>query len=284
MPRDRYDDDRDDRRDDDHDRPRRRRYHDDPPLSGGGGKTVLIVLAIVGGVLLLCGGVGGVGLYFAINRTRDAAARMQATNNGKQLTIGLHNYHDAHNRFPGPHVDDTDRGVFGGGAPPSNPADRLSWRYTILPFIEQDSLYRSMDPGQAWNKGMNAGPSGTYVMTYGDPRDERDANTRFRCFYNNGALFDTDPKKRVSFSGITDGSSYTIMFVETAERVPWAQFNELPFDPNGSPPALGHPNRDTVIVGMADGSVRSIRKTVDPASLKAAITRSANDTPGPDFD
>jgi hypothetical protein len=283
MPRDR--DDRDDdyrRRDDDRDddRPRRRRRDEDddydrpPPKSGGALKVVLIVLAVVGIVVV----VAGAGLYFAVSKVREAAARMQASNNMKQLGIGLHSYHDANSKFPGPFVDPIP-GLSGA----VNPSDRLSWRVEMLPYIEQGSLYNGIQRNQAWNSPANQPFTSKPIKTYGDPNDPTDANTRYRCFYDNGALFSSNPKDRVSLSGITDGSSNTIMFAESGERVPWAQFNEWAFDPNSSPPSLGHPTRDVFLVGMADGSVRFVKKTVSPASLNAAITRAGNDAPGPDF-
>ena len=92
-----------------------------------------------------------------------------------------------------------------------------------------------------------------------------------------------DPAKRISVGVIPDGSTNTILFVETADRVPWGQFNEMKFDPNGGPPALGHDKRDVFLVGMADGSVKAIKKTVDPAMLKAAIGRNDGKPVGPDF-
>jgi hypothetical protein len=288
MPRDRYDDrdddhdDRDDRRrDSDYDRPRRRReYDDDPPPKSGGGKTVLIVLAIVGGVMVLV--IVGLGLLIwpAMNRVRDASARMQTSNNIMQLNLGLHNYDSANAKLPGPYVGPTE-----GGLPASaNPSDRLSWRYSILPYIEQDNVYRMMDPRQAWNSPTNRLGADAVIKTFSDPLDPPTANTRFRCFYNNGALFDTDPTRRTAVYTVPDGTSNTVMFVEAVEMVPWAQFNEFAFDPNGTPPPLGHPTRDVFLAGMADGSVRTVKKTVSPSSLKAAITRNGNDVVGSDFD
>jgi len=285
MPRDRYDDedDRSRRRydDDDDDRPRGRRRRDDdddydrpPPKSGSGMKVVFIVLGIVGVVVvgLVVGG------FFAVSKVREAAARMQTSNNMKQIGLGLQNYNDQHIKSPGPFVDPTP-----GMSGPANPSDRLSWRVELLPYIEQGNLFTGIQRDQAWNSPANQPFTSKPIKTFGDPNDPSDANTRFRCFYDNGALFSSNPKDRVSISAIPDGASNTIMFAESGERVPWAQFNEWAFDPNSPPPSLGHPNRDVILVGMADGSVRFIKKTVSPASLNAAITRAGNDVVGSDF-
>lgn len=281
MPHDRYDRDE---RDDEDDRPRRRRYDEDddfdrppPRQSGGVVKILLIVFGIVGVVAVLF----GVGLFFAVSKVRDAAARVQATNHMKQLSIGSLAYHDAHSKFPSPFVD------MGSGntPPPANPADRLSWRVELLPYIEQENLYRSIKRDQAWNSPANTPLTSSPIKTFSDPLDTTDAYTRYRCFYDNGALFSTNPSERGSLASIADGASNTIMFAESTDRVPWAQFNEWAFDPNAPPPALGHPKRDVFMVCMADGSIRNVKKTVSPTTLRAVITRSGNDhnAIGPDW-
>jgi hypothetical protein len=209
----------------------------------------------------------------AVQKVREASARMKTSNNLKQVGLGAHNYESSYGMLPAPFAE---RGQFGQPAP-ANWSDRLSWRFELLPYIEQDYLYKVIDAGQAWNSPANRQYTGTPVMAYGDPLDPPDANTRFRCFYDNGALFSTDPKERVSLAGIQDGSSNTIFCVETTDQVPWAQFNELKFDPSGPLPQLGHPKREVVLIGMADGSVKSVKKSINPNTLKAAITRAGND-------
>lgn len=295
MPRDRdYNrDDRDDdrprrrddrRRDDDDDRPRRRRYDDEDdfdrptPKADGTGKVLLIVLSVVG-IFLVLGVVGGV---FAFMRVKEASARMAASNNLKQVGIALHSYHDVNNTLPSPFMDPDARGF---GLPRSTlaPADRLSWRANILPYIEQANLYQLLDPTEAWNGPRNGTATRAAVKTFGDPLDPVDANTRLRVFVDNGALFDSDPKQRVPLARVMDGTSNTIMVAEGGERVPWGQFNEYQFDPVGPLPPLGHPNRDTILVLMADGSVKSIRKSISPTAMKAAITRAGNEEIDPEF-
>ena len=61
--------------------------------------------------------------------------------------------------------------------------------------------------------------------------------------------------------------------MEAAETVPWAQPKELAFSADGDLPALGHPDRDVVLILMADGSIRTVSKTrLDPSLLRAIIT------------
>src|SRR5262249_41370290 len=72
----------------------------------------------------------------AVQKVREAAARMSCTNNLKQIGIALHNYHGTHGTFP--HGGITNGDCCG---TPSGP----TWTIFILPYIEQDNLYKRYD-------------------------------------------------------------------------------------------------------------------------------------------
>ena len=63
-------------------------------------------------------------------------------NNLKQIGLALHNYHDAHGKFP--------TNVYG---PKGEPL--LSWRVHLLPYLEEDNLYKQFKMDEAWDGPNN---------------------------------------------------------------------------------------------------------------------------------
>jgi prepilin-type N-terminal cleavage/methylation domain-containing protein len=95
--------------------------------------VVIAIIAILIGLLLP-----------AVQKVRDAAARMQCSNNLKQITLASHNYDSTYGYLP-PGVVDHPSGAgntgFSGGAAPDYGA--LCF---LLPYIEQDNLYKALVP------------------------------------------------------------------------------------------------------------------------------------------
>ncbi len=94
---------------------------------------LLVVIAIIGILIAL--------LLPAVQAAREAARRMQCTNNLKQLGLGMHNYHDVYNCFPRGITLASQRGTATWG----DTNKSWNWRVTVLPFIEQQALYSSLD-------------------------------------------------------------------------------------------------------------------------------------------
>jgi prepilin-type N-terminal cleavage/methylation domain-containing protein/prepilin-type processing-associated H-X9-DG protein len=105
--------------------------------------VVIAIIAILIGLLLP-----------AVQKVRQAAARLQCQNNLKQLGLGLHGFHDAYGRFPpGCARDQIPFGNSGTGGS----GHGSSWMGYLLPFVEQDNLYRQLTfaGGSGWNQTAN---------------------------------------------------------------------------------------------------------------------------------
>jgi prepilin-type N-terminal cleavage/methylation domain-containing protein len=117
---------------------------------------LLVVIAIIAILIAL--------LLPAVQKVREAAARTQSLNNLKQMSLALHNCQDVYKQLP-PSVGlyPPARNTSNWG-PDGRPAVDGTLFYWILPFVEQQNLYKSI---QNWS--WNSGP--TVVPIYIAPND-----------------------------------------------------------------------------------------------------------------
>lgn len=118
-------------------------------------------MAVAGLVLSVLGGLVGAGaMYYSVTKVRSAATRMTGANNVKQIGLGLHSQHDVLGGFT-QYAHDRRGRVYPGS----------SFRVGLLPYIEQDNLFRQFDLDQSWHSPANRGPSGAPIQTYTSPYD-----------------------------------------------------------------------------------------------------------------
>jgi prepilin-type N-terminal cleavage/methylation domain-containing protein/prepilin-type processing-associated H-X9-DG protein len=104
---------------------------------------LLVVIAIIGVLIAL--------LLPAVQKVRAAAARMSCSNNLKQLALACHNYHDVHKHFPvGGDMVFIDDWNWNWSWPPEEHSPSWSWIGRVLPYVEQDNLYKLDGLGRAW--------------------------------------------------------------------------------------------------------------------------------------
>ncbi len=97
---------------------------------------LLVVIAIIAVLIGL--------LLPAVQKVREAAARMSCTNNLKQLALALHNYHDARGFLPPGFQRVRSASDRGDPLPPGLPTTRMSTVFMdILPYLEQDNVFKN---------------------------------------------------------------------------------------------------------------------------------------------
>jgi prepilin-type N-terminal cleavage/methylation domain-containing protein/prepilin-type processing-associated H-X9-DG protein len=112
----------------------------------GSGFTLIELLVVIAIIAILIGL-----LLPAVQKIREAARRMQCSNNLKQFGLALHNYHDVNNEFPkggacgwiDPNI--VPAAAYPGDGPADWSTDQGSWMVFVLPYMEQDPLYRQIN-------------------------------------------------------------------------------------------------------------------------------------------
>jgi hypothetical protein len=163
----------------------------------------------------------------------------------------------------------------------------------ILPFVEEDRLYKEFKLDEPWdskhNKKLLARMPKLYAPAVG--KTPQPYSTYYRVFTGPNTPFDPAAAQRgpLGLGGgripgtFQDGTSNTILIVEAAQAVPWTKPEELPFDRKKPVPKLGGQFPEGFLVGMADGSVRTVSKKVSEETLKNAIDPADGNVLGEDW-
>jgi hypothetical protein len=196
-------------------------------------------------------------------RIREASQRIVTGNNLKEIGLALHDYHDTYLCFPA-------AAIYSKGGKPL-----LSWRVAILPYLDQQELYKQFHLDEPWdsehNKKLLAKMPKFYAPTV--PGLTKDPYATFyQVFTGKGAIF--EGKEGVSLTQITnaDGAANTLLVVEASEAVPWTKPQDLHYDPDKPPPKLGCHFRHVSPALFADGSVLNINNVMKESVVRALIT------------
>jgi type II secretory pathway pseudopilin PulG len=177
------------------------------------GLTLIELLVIVGLLAFLLAF-----LLPAVARVRSAASRVNAQNNLKQVLLAAHNCESAYNRMP-PVV---------GSFPPGTPSQGTVFFY-LLPFLEQDNVYRQAE-GYVWKNGTH-GVRLPILLSPGDK--SAPPNNKYKDWLattNYAANWMCFGQSGLTFAQITDGLSNTFFVTERYQMC------------NGHPCAWGYSN------------------------------------------
>jgi prepilin-type N-terminal cleavage/methylation domain-containing protein/prepilin-type processing-associated H-X9-DG protein len=179
---------------------------------------LLVVIAIIAVLIGL--------LLPAVQKVREAAARMSCQNKMKQLGLALHNYHDSNNKLP----PGAQGNVFPNPNPAGSPANIVgtSWIVFTLPYVEQEPLYKLYRFDLNYNDPINGLVGGNVVSSLycpagPDPKKYLDPNTNVTTnpsthYY--GVMGPGGPSD--NFQMVLGGVTYTYRVGSAASNGAWS--------------------------------------------------------------
>jgi hypothetical protein len=207
---------------------------------------------------------------------RDSEAYSYSINHLRRISLAFHNYHDAYGRLPPAVVRDKD------GRP------LYSWRVAILPYLEEDHLYRQFNHDEPWDGPNNSRLLAKMPSCYYRPWTGSMEQTHYLAVVGPGTAFERDG---LTWADFQDDRANTVVVVEATDAVPWSKPVDLVYDPNGPLPKLGTgmtrpvrflnrtlSRRPGITFGFADGQARFLDEPIPNATVRAFITRSGGET------
>jgi hypothetical protein len=229
----------------------------------------LVTAVVLAGVFL----VGVAGVFLVVAWKREESAHRATSNRLKEIGLATHNMNDEKHHVPA-------------NLPGPDGKPGLSWRVALLPFIEQESLYKKFHLNEAWDSPHNLTLLKHMPETYSLPGREKQAAeglTYYQGFAGPGAVFDPRRPLHTCLQHFPDGVGETILVVEAADPVPWTKPVDLTDDPDGPLPRLGGRFHGGFYLLTCDGAVRFVTPKTSEKTLRAAITYNGNDRLGKDW-
>ncbi|HXY34981.1 MAG TPA: M56 family metallopeptidase [Planctomycetaceae bacterium] len=193
-------------------------------------------------------------------RQQPGARGAITRNNLKQILLAMHNYHDIHGHFPPAAVIGPD------GKTPH------SWRVELLPIMERKALYDQYHLDEPWDSENNKKVLAQIPDIFHSPYDNPNStNSGYYALVGPGTVF--EGPEGIKIADIVDGTSNTIMIVETKRNIPWTKPEDIPFDPDKPLPELGGFVNGGLNCAFADGSTHLLRLDRVKDQLKLLILR-----------
>lgn len=240
-------------------------FIDDAPAANGVFRArfnfaAWLAVGTIGGAITLFASVG-------IHNAFREYQRQQCFKQLKRLGLAMHEYNEVHGHFPAP-------AIFGRGGKPL-----LSWRVELLPQLGYRSLYERFHLDEAWDSphnlallaemprelccpggpGRRAGQT-SYMVIVGPENDGFSVNTAF------------EPTRGADIRHFVDGTSNTILVLETDAFVPWTKPDDLHWAKGSALPGIASPHPGGAHALFADGAARFLKATIDPNVLVAILT------------
>jgi hypothetical protein len=157
----------------------------------------------------------------AVKSVGSAAWRARSQSNLKGLALAMRSHHNRYGVFPPPAICDKT------GTP------LLSWRVQLLPYLEENSLYKAFRLDEPWDSEHNKNLLQYMPEAFASPTDPTSTDTFYQVPVGTGTAFDLKRRRGSNLRDIRDGAKNTLMILEAGEAVPWTR----PIDFDASPGA-----------------------------------------------
>jgi len=218
-----------------------------------------------------------------------AAEKMISANNLRQIGLGIHNFDAAQGALPA-------RVLYTKDDKPG-----LSWRVHILPYLEQDALFKQFKLDEPWDSPTNRPLIDRMPAVYTSPKLPPDANrgkTCYKTFVGINTIFQHSPRSTdepgelehlshwtmQSLYGSRRGLSNLVLVAEAGEPVAWTKPDDFRYSEDGPLPNLTPLFTDSIFALMGDGSVRYIRPTGQNFEVALRASLDPENEPGAMFE
>jgi hypothetical protein len=207
-------------------------------------------------------------LASAVQNVRLRAAESQSKENLRQLAIVFLAYAEA---TQGPTMPCVKNGPFG--------KPLWSWRVEMLPFLGEGDRYKQLRKDEPWNGPHNAQVLAKMPRVFQMPGKPENNMTYYQVFQGKGGPFDARERWGPRLPAVITqkkGASNLILIAESATPVHWAAPGDInvsmdPLGPVFDPKALGGHFGEDINVALADGSTRTLKRSMNPRTLGWAI-------------
>jgi hypothetical protein len=153
----------------------------------------------------------------------------------------------------------------------------LSWRVSILPYLEEFRLYERFRLDEPWDSPHNESLLEEMPRVYAPVtgKETRPHSTYYQAIVGPGALFSGQEGPKIT--DFIDAKNPTLMVVEAGHPVAWTKPEDVPYDAAGPLPELGGQFEDGFYAGFADGSVRFLGRQIAPERLRGLIAQQRNE-------